>query len=485
MSEFDLFEWVFTYWPYVFTIVTSAVSLVAVCHAILWKRDVRSSLGWSGLIILSPGIGALLYFFFGINRVQRKALALRTIKDRLPTGLSRFAIEPVDVGAHFPQQRETLVQIGRAVSFVTHRPLLRGNKIEPLINGEQAYPSIKSAIRHAKHSVTLETYIFDSDELGLSIVEELVAAHARGVEVRVLIDAVGARYSFPRVQRILRRRGVPTSLFIPLRNITLFNLRTHRKIIVVDGEIGFTGGMNFRQNHLLQATSKLPTADVHFRLEGPVVTQLQEVFAEDWLFSTGEVLQGPLWFRASELKGQVIARGIADGPDENIHAMALTLQAAIAVAKQRIRIVTPYFVPDNQLLTALGVAAARGIEVDIIIPAQINLRMVQWACWAQLWQVLSFGCRIWLSPLPFDHSKLMTVDGSWSTFGSSNWDQRSLRLNFEFNIEAYDSGVAGQLDAMIDERVARSRRLTLGELQQRPLLLRLRDGVARLMAPYL
>lgn len=485
MADLDLFDWIFTYWPYLFTAVTSVISLVAVCHAILWKRDVRSALGWSGLIILSPGIGAMLYFFFGINRVKRKAIALRTIKERLPYGLSRFALEPEEVGAHFPQHRDTLVQMGKAVSFVTHRPQLRGNKIEALINGEQAYPAIKAAIRKAQSSITLATYIFDSDALGLSIIDELVAAYERGVEVRVLIDAVGARYSFPSVLRILRRRGVSTSLFIPLRNITLFNLRTHRKLIVVDGEIGFTGGMNFRQNHLIDGPSKLPTADVHFRLEGPVVSQLQEVFAEDWLFSTGEVLQGPLWFRAVELKGQVIARGIADGPDENMHAMALTLQAAIAVAKQRIRIVTPYFVPDNQLLTSLGVAAARGIEVDIIIPAVINLRMVQWACWSQLWQVLSSGCRVWLSPVPFDHSKLMTIDGIWTTFGSTNWDQRSLRLNFEFNIEAYDSGFAQEIDAMIEQRMARSRRLSLGELQARPYLLRLRDGVARLMTPYL
>ena len=485
MDAIDPWDWFFTYWPYVFTVTTSVISLFAVGHAILWKRDVRSSLGWSGLIILSPGIGALLYFFFGINRVKRKAIALRTIKERLPYGLSRFAIEPEEVGAHFPQHRDTLQQIGSAVSFVTHRPLLRGNKIDVLINGEEAYPAILKAIHEAKRSITLATYIFDSDKLGISIVDALVLAQSRGVEVRVLIDAVGARYSYPSVQRLLRKRGVAVSLFIPLRNITVFNLRTHRKIVVVDGEIGFTGGMNFRQNHFLEAPSKMPTADVHFRLEGPIVSQLQEVFAEDWVFSTGEVLQGPLWFRAVELRGAVIARGIADGPDENLHAMALTLQAAIAVAKKKIRIVTPYFVPDNQLLTALGVAAARGIEVDIVIPAVINLRMVQWACWAELWQVISFGCRVWLSPAPFDHSKLMTVDGIWSTVGSTNWDQRSLRLNFEFNIEAYDSGLASKLDQLIDARIARARRLSLGELQGRPLITRLRDGVARLMTPYL
>lgn len=485
MPQEALWEWLSTYWPYIFTAITSAVSLVATCHAILWKRDVRSALGWAGLIILSPGIGALLYFLLGINRVKRKAVALRTPKERLPYGLSRFALEPEEAGLSFPEHRETLVQIGKAVSFVTPRPLLLGNKIEVLVNGEEAYPAMLTAIRQAERSITLVTYIFDSDSLGMTFVDELVAAHRRGVEVRVLIDAVGVRYSFPHVHRLLRKKGVPAALFIPFRNIALFNLRTHRKILVVDGHIGFAGGMNFRLNHLVLAPSKLPTSDVHFRLEGPIVSQLQEVFAEDWLFTTREVLRGDLWFRAVELKGGVIARGIADGPDENLHAMALTLHAAIAAAKKRVRIVTPYFVPDLNLSTALGVAAARGIEVDIIIPAKINLRMVQWACWAQLWQVLAFGCRVWLSRGPFDHSKLMTVDGVWSVFGSTNWDLRSLRLNFEFNIEAHDIELASRIDALIDQRLAHARRLSINDIQNRPYLVRLRDGVARLMSPYL
>ncbi len=485
MPEQAQLDWLAKYWPYIFTVITSAVSLVTACHAILWKRDVRSALGWAGLIILSPGIGALLYFLLGINRVKRKAVALRTPKERLPFGLSRFALDFDELGVSFPEHRETLIQISKAVAFVTHRPLLRGNKIELLVNGEEAYPAMLEAIRQAERSITLVSYIFDSDSLGLTVVDELVAAHNRGVEVRVLIDAVGVRYSFPHVHRLLRRRGVPAALFIPFRNIALFNLRTHRKIIVVDGHIGFAGGMNFRLNHLVQAPSNLPTADVHFRLEGPIVSQLQQVFAEDWLFTTREVLQGELWFRAVELRGGVIARGIADGPDENIHAMALTLHAAIAAAKKRVRIVTPYFVPDLNLSTALGVAAARGIEVDIIIPAKINLKMVQWACWAQLWQVIAFGCRVWLSSGPFDHSKLMTVDGIWSVFGSTNWDLRSLRLNFEFNIEAYDPKLAASIDGLIEERLARARRLTIEEIQARPFLARLRDGVARLMSPYL
>ncbi len=483
--EDQVFEWILNYWPYVFTVVTSTLSIWAAIHAVLWKRDVRSALGWAGLIMLSPGVGAVLYFLFGINRVRRKAMALRASREKFRLSLSVFAT-PVDyVEKKFQPEGEAVRQIANAVSCVVNRPLLSGNHIDVLENGEEAFPSMLEAIRQAKHSITLVSYIFSYDALGQAFVDELALAVQRGVAVRVLIDAVGVRYHYPSVYRILKKRGVPAALFIPIHHISILNLRTHRKICVVDGQIGFTGGMNIRVNHLLSAPSPMPTADVHFRLEGPVVAQLQEVFAEDWLFSTGESLQGDLWFRPLKVSGDVICRGIADGPDETNHALAWALQAAISSAKKRVRIVTPYFLPDMALATALGVAATRGIEVDIIIPARSNLRLVQWASVAQLWQVVSFGCRVWVTPPPFDHAKLMTVDGQWSLIGSTNWDPRSLRLNFEFNCEAYDAHFTEKLDALIEERLLRARRLNLDELQARPLPVRVRDGLARLVSPYL
>jgi cardiolipin synthase len=483
--EDQVFEWILNYWPYVFTVVTSTLSLWAAIHAVLWKRDVRSALGWAGLILLSPGIGAVLYFLFGINRVRRKAMALRATREKFRLSLSSFAMPVEDVEKKFQPQGEALRQIANAVSCVVNRPLLGGNQIDVLENGEEAFPSMLEAIRQAQHSITLVSYIFSYDALGRAFVDELALAVQRGVHVRVLIDAVGVRYHFPSVYRVLKKRGVPAALFIPIHHISVFNLRTHRKICVVDGEIGFTGGMNIRVNHVLSAPSPLPTADVHFRLEGPVVGQLQEVFAEDWLFSTGESLQGDRWFRPLRVSGDVICRGIADGPDETSHALAWALQAAISSAKKRVRIVTPYFLPDMALATALGVAATRGIEVDIIIPGRSNLRLVQWASVAQLWQVVTFGCRVWLTPPPFDHAKLMTVDGQWSLIGSTNWDPRSLRLNFEFNCEAYDTRFTEKLDALIEERLTRARRLNLDELHARSLPARVRDGLARLVSPYL
>ena len=186
-----------------------------------------------------------------------------------------------------------------------------------------------------------------------------------------------------------------------------------------------------------------------------------------------------------EPAGPVVARGIPDGPDEDFETVRWTLLGALACARSTVRIVTPYFIPDAALVTALNVAALRGVRVDVVLPERLNLPVVQWAATAQLWQVMRPHFRVFLTAPPFDHTKLMVVDGVWSLVGSANWDPRSLRLNFEFDVECYDVALARELDALVDERMSLARQLTLEELEARPLPIRLRDGVARLMSPYL
>jgi cardiolipin synthase len=235
----------------------------------------------------------------------------------------------------------------------------------------------------------------------------------------------------------------------------------------------------------LSLKPKHPIRDHHFRVEGPVVAHLQEVFAEDWAFCTGELLQGKAWFPKIEPVGRALARGIAIGPDEDTDKLRFTLEGALASAQSSVIIVTPYFLPEAPLITALNIAALRGIEVDIILPEANNLTLVKWASTAQLWQVLRRGCRVWMSPPPFDHSKLMLVDGSWALVGSSNWDPRSLRLNFEFNVECYDCELAEKLRAWMCKKRDGCRQVTLADVDGRSLPVRLRDGVARLLTPYL
>jgi cardiolipin synthase len=281
---------------------------------------------------------------------------------------------------------------------------------------------------------------------------------------------------------------IPVARFLPVFVPWLFhysNLRNHRKILVIDGSIGFTGGLNIREEHCLNGKSRHPIRDMHFRVTGPVVAHFQETFARDWYCTTGERLTGDSWFPELGNAGDVLARGIADGPDDDFDKLRIVLLGAIASAHTSITIVTPYFLPDAPLIATLNVAAMRGIEVRIVIPRKTNLALVQWASTAQLWQLLERGCRIWQSDLPFDHSKIMIVDGHWSLFGSMNWDPRSLRLNFEFNVECYDPQLADSLTRIINATIDESRECTLSGLDGRSFAVKLRDGFARVLAPYL
>jgi cardiolipin synthase len=473
---------------YLLAVVSLALALVASVHAVLYKRDSRAALLWVGLIWLMPLAGAVLYFVLGINRIRRRAVLLRAGLERYRTPPQVKPCLPRELAQHLPAHGRHLNGLAEAVHRVVTRPLVPGNRVEMLVNGDQAYPAMLDAIGRATRSIALCTYIFDRDEVGLMFAGALRDAARRGVEVRVLIDATGSHYSWPPIGGVLRRGNVRYARFLPtfpIWQLISVNLRNHRKLLVVDGALGFTGGINLRLGHWLAKKPSSPVQDLQFRVEGPVVAQFQEVFADDWLFTTGESLRGDAWFPPLQCRGPVIARGIADGPDEDLDKLRWTILSALASARETVRVATPYFLPDASLISALNVAALRGVEVDILLPSSSNLPFVHWASQAHWWQVLEYGCRLWLTPPPFDHSKLFLVDDCWSFVGSANLDPRSLRLNFEFNIECYDANLALQLAAHFDSRRAQARRLTLEQVDSRKLPVRLRDGLARLLTPFL
>jgi cardiolipin synthase len=468
--------------------LTIVLALLAAGHAILYRRDSRTAVLWTGFVLFVPLVGATLYFILGVNRIRRRAVLLRR-------GLAHLQLVsiPTETKAGPPatwltEGSRQLASLVRTVDHVAERPLLRGNRVVPLRNGDEAYPAMLEAIASAQKSITLATYIFDRDETGLIFARALGEAVRRGVEVRVLIDATGTRYSWPPILGVLRRERVRYARFLPafpLWRLISINLRCHRKILVIDGRTAFTGGMNIRAGHWLAKKPSDPIQDLHFRVEGPVVAQMQEVFAEDWVFTTGETLQGEAWFPRLGEAGPVRARGIADGPDEDPDPLRWTLVAALAAARESVRIMTPYFLPDPVIIAALNLAALRGVKIAIILPEKNNLPMVGWASQALWWQVLDHGCRLWLSPPPFDHTKLMVVDDGWSLVGSANWDPRSLRLNFELDLECYDGALAAELIELFEARRDKSREVTLAEIDARSLPIRLRDGIARLFTPFL
>lgn len=475
-------------WPWLLALAVPLVQGSAAVHVLLRKRDVRAAVGWMGLIWLAPIVGTVLYVLFGVNRIQRKARTLLSARDRYEDVLGVGQCRTSELEARLGPEKAHLAGLVPLGDRITDRPLLNGNLVTPLVDGDEAYPAMLEAIGAADSSVTLLSYIFDNDSAGKRFLEALGAAVERGVEVRVLIDDVGSRYSVPPMVGALRRAGVRTERFMPTvfhARLPYLNLRNHRKIMVVDGRLAFTGGMNIRADFWAALDPGHFARDLHFRVEGPVVSELQEVFAEDWTFTTDERLEGERWFPPLEAAGPTIARGISDGPDIDYEKLENMLLGAVGAARHSVRILTPYFLPDQSLVRTLCVAAQRGVEVDVLLPEKGNLAMVQWASTALLPQVLEKGVRVYASPEPFDHSKLMVVDGAWILLGSANWDPRSLQLNFEFSVECYDPELGERLERLFVTRRAAAREITPGEIEGRPLPIKLRDSFVRLFSPYL
>jgi cardiolipin synthase A/B len=483
-----MIEFLSTYWPHFLAALSIVIGAVAASHAAMTKEDVRAATGWVGIIVLSPFLGAFIYLVAGINRIRHTALASRrTARHMLWREFYGPAVPREAIAECFSTQFLPMKVLG---DTVTRFPLTSGNSIRMLTSGDEAYTLICEAIGNARHSILLETYIFDRDNIGRRIADLLIAAHARGVTVRVLIDSVGARYSVPSVVHYLRKGGVNVLTFngkvITGLRLPYANLRTHRKIIVVDNEIAFTGGMNIREGFTQEFHGEARARDTHFRVTGPVVGDLFAVSAEDWHFASGEKLAA-----AADPHGiasptdPIFARVVSSGPDGSIETNHKMLIGAFSVAQKHIRIMSPYFLPDRELVSALVTAARRGVEIDILLPSQNNLKLVDRAMTAQLDQVLKGGCRVWRVNGAFDHSKLLTIDGEWSYVGSSNLDPRSLRLNFEVDLEILDSGFASLVGQRIGESMRDATEVKLHDLRKRPFPLRLFEKFLWLGSPYL
>jgi cardiolipin synthase len=463
------------------------VSVATASHALLYKRDPRAALAWIAVCLLYPLLGPILYVLFGVNRVRTRAkklghrwqFFLPVVYER-PEHPGPAALSGLGV----PEEVKAIARISDAV---TRRSLVGGNSIEILHNGEQAYPAMLEAIERTERTLFLSTYIFETNDTGLRFIDALARAARRGVDVRVIIDGVGQWYSIPRAGTLLEKQGVRVARFLPPRLIPpklLINLRNHRKILVADGTTGFIGGMNIGDRHLA-ARFENPSrvVDAHFRLDGPVVAQIENVFLEDWGFSTGE---HPVPSPALAIgAGRIICRAIIDGPDEDLDRLSTILLGAVSGARRRISIMTPYFLPSRELIAALQSAALRGVEVTILLPGKNNLPFVHWATRKMLWELLEQGIRVFYQPPPFIHTKLFVVDDLYSLIGSANIDPRSLRLNFELAVEVFDS----QFAKILSEHIQRSRDVSLEAsleaLESRQFPVRVRDALAWLFSPYL
>jgi cardiolipin synthase A/B len=453
-----------------------ALAIGVTLHALQRKRRVSVAVGWIGLAWLSPIFGTALYLTFGINRVSRRARRLRT----KPT--DALALPDTD-DAVVP---EALWPLDRAIRRITGVPAFAGNTVQMFRNGDAAYPVMLDAIREARASIALSSYIFRDDPTGRAFCDALVEAQARGVKVRVIIDGIGGGYFRAPVYRRLTAAGVPAALFmhsaLPWR-MPFLNLRSHKKLLILDGSTAFTGGLNISHPNRVALRPEHPIRDTHFRLNGPVVEQLAAAFAADWAFVAGENLDGAPWFTDLQPAGPSVARAVTSGPDADVEKIEQVILQALACARRTVRFVTPYFLPDELVTGALAQAATRGITVDVIIPRVSDHPFIDWATRAHLDPLLRAGVRVWLDEPPFDHSKAMVVDDVWCFVGSANWDMRSFRLNFELNVEIIDADLAAQIDRFMRDKMRA--RLSREDLAARLLPVRLRDAGVRLLLPYL
>ena len=454
------------------------IALIVTLHVLQTKREVAAAAAWIGLVWFAPYLGGFAYVVLGVNRVRRRARRLRAPSAH--RGASRLEEKEL------AEEDSHLAPLRHGVGRITGRRTEPGNAIRILKNGDEAYPEMLAAIESARHAIGLSSYIMRADKIGSRFVAALHEAKARGVEVRVIVDGIGSGWLLSPVYHRLRAAGVPVGRFMhsymPWR-MPFLNLRTHKKILVVDGRIGFTGGINVADQNVIATMPKVPVQDTHFRIEGPILAQLVFAFARDWAFVANEDLDGEAWYPALEPRGESLARVVTAGPDEDLEKVEYAVLQAIACSRDRIMIMTPYFLPDERLITALSLAAMRGVDVQVVIPEKGNHRLLDWAVRANIGPLLQDGVKVWRCPPPFRHSKVMVVDSAWSLIGSSNWDMRSFRLNFELCVEAYDPKLSALLESLVAENKAR--RLDLAEIKARNLALRLRDAGARLLLPYL
>ncbi|MBP7381571.1 PLDc N-terminal domain-containing protein [Myxococcota bacterium] len=446
-------------------------------HILLNKKNPIRSAIWLLLVWFIPVGGFLLYWAFGDNRIARRAK--RRLKARRPDG------RPDSSGRVPP----ALIPLQVAGDRIAHNPLMPGNSIEMLENGDEVYPAMLAAIASSRKSVALLSYIFDGDEICRHFTDALCEAARRGVEVRLLVDGIGARGYGPVLRRRLTEAGGRMASFWRrgrwLRHPGL-NLRNHRKILIVDGETGFTGGINISARHVTAPGEDYPRSfDAHFKLRGPVVGHLMETFTDDWELSAGETLSGPLWFPELSPAGNVLARGIASGPDFSVGRLHDLLLAALRTARTSIDLMSPYFIPDEAIMAGIRTAARSGVRVRLFIPAKADHHFMSWGARAYLPELTICGVEVWEMGPGFNHSKLTVIDDEWIMMGSSNLDPRSFRLNFEFNVEAYSRMAALDISTYIERQIAGARRIDTDTLKKEPRLIQLRNKMVALLSPFL
>ena len=477
----------------ILALALAVLDAVALVHAVTRHLGVASTLAWIFFIFFLPGFGPLAYFLLASPRVRttrrRKRLAGEAVRAAIRRNLGVHPL-PAEVDQSSPLARSVLFLGTR----LTGLPPRSGNRLELLLDNQAAFRSKAEAIRGAERSVWAEYYIVEDDETGRGFLADLADRARAGCDVRLLYDAVGSSDIPEEGLAELRAAGGKAEAFLPLnplRRRWSAHLRNHRKLLVVDERIGFTGGMNVGDEYAgggsrsarSGAKARRPWHDAHLRVEGPAVFDLATVFAEDWTFAAEDRLV-PASIPLPVPGGSVVAV-LPSGPDQTANANAHTYFSALSGALERCWLTTPYFIPDEPAARALANAALRGIDVRVLVPAESDVPLAQAAGRFFYGSLLRAGVRIFEYQPSVLHAKTVVVDGAWALVGSANFDFRSFTLNFELGAVVFDRAFAALLEERFVRDLADSREVTLAAVERRGFLQRARLGLARLLAPLL
>jgi cardiolipin synthase len=496
-ASLDLWDELLDWLPAVLTLGHFLLLVTIIAWVLMTKTDSTSAVSWCLLIIFLPYLGALLFVLFGYQHVHRPLKRKRRHKQRyqITVPASQGKGEKLPPSTQRPEGAALEDDLANLAQRFDGYPLTLGNKVEFFEEGQPAYDSMLAAIRTARHHVHMETFIFQPDESGRRFLEAFTQKAKEGVRVRLIYDAMGSRRLRSNLLVPFRAAGGKAYPFLPVnpfRRRIQVNLRNHRKILVVDGKVAFLGGLNVGDEYL----GKVPRfgfwRDTHFLLQGPAVTDVQRVFAEDWDFAAGEALKDQPesepshgYFPPVEAAGSTPVQVIESGPDRELKAVREIYFAAILRARRRLWIASPYFVPDAGLRDALRLAGYLGVDVRFLGQCYPDKWIPLYAARYYWEEMLAAGVKVYQYAKGMLHSKVILVDGKWASVGSANLDNRSLHLNFEVNCLFYSPQVVAELEAAFERDLSNSIRLDKTAYAHRPFAGRLLENACRLMSPVL
>lgn len=469
---------------YFLTVVFIAVLII------LENRNPVKTISWILVLVLLPFIGIVIYLFFGQEYRKSKMYSRKGLKSL--EKLRNLTLEQLDnlPKNHF-QISDRLYSKKRLMNLLlsnSNAILTNNNELRILRNGEETFSEIFTTIEQARHHVHLEYYIVEDDTIGNNLRELLIRKAREGVEVRFIYDDVGSWELKRKFLRSMSDAGVKVDCFMRVRFPMLtsrVNYRNHRKILVVDGDTAFVGGLNFADRYLNGAPGIGPWRDTHLKVIGGGATALQIIFMADWFFVSKEILKGDKYFKPFEAGNGKLVQMTASGPDSDWESIGQAYFAAIASATNYVYISTPYLMPTSDIVTALKTSALGGIDVRIIVPGLSDAITPKWGTNSYIEELLEAGVKVYFYKAGFTHSKVIVVDGLFSSVGTANLDFRSLETNFEVNAMIYDEEIADILSDQFLEDQDQSEQVLLEEWINRPRIDKIKESFARLLSPML